>query len=77
MIYIPITTAMISVVGSSYIGSISVSVEDSEAMNTKKDAIEKVLLRAFNIENASDANFTIQSQEDMLETVGSITEILK
>ena len=68
---------MISVVGSSYIGSISVSVEDSEAMNTKKDAIEKVLLQAFNIENADDANFTIQSQEDMLETVGSITEILK
>lgn len=75
-IYIPITTAIISLVGSPYLSSISVSVESTEKMDEVKTLIENRLME-YLWTTSDNMKFTVQSQEDMLETASSITGILK
>lgn len=76
-IYIPISTALITITGSPYLASILVQVTNSEDMTLVKTEIENKLMAEFWNAKIADANFTVQSQADLLSSVSSITDILK
>lgn len=76
-VYIPITTAQISLMWTKYLSSISVMVDEEENMTTTKETITAKLLEIFKITDASKATFTVTSQEEALETLSSITATMK
>jgi putative ABC transport system permease protein len=76
-VFIPITTAEVSLAGTRYLSSISVMVDAEEYMNTTRDSITEKLLEAFKITDPEKATFTVTSQEDALETLSSITSTMK
>ncbi len=76
-IYIPISTALITITGSPYLASILVQVTNSDDMTLVKTEIENKLMIEFGNAKIADANFTVQSQADLLSSVSSITDILK
>ena len=75
-IYIPITTAQRFLSGADYISSISVQAESSEAMDEVKSQITNLLLYRHNISDAASADFSVSSQEDILESASSITQTM-
>jgi putative ABC transport system permease protein len=76
-IYVPLSTAIISLFGSPYISTISVQVWDAEKMDSAKEAINNRLLEAFKIADPTKATFTVQSQAETLDTLSTITSTLK
>lgn len=76
-VYIPLTTAQISLMWTKYLSSISVMVDEEENMTTTKEALTSKLLEVFEIADATKATFTITSQEEALETLSSITATMK
>lgn len=76
-IYVPLSTAIISLFGSPYISTISVQVSSAEKMDATKEAINNRLLEVFKITDPNKATFTVQSQADTLDTLSSITSTLK
>ncbi len=76
-IYVPLTTAQISLLGSNYLSSINVGIDSEQNMESAKEALNTTLLAALKITDASKATFTISSQADTLDTLSSITTTLK
>ncbi len=76
-IYIPITTAFVTITWSPYLASIFVQVTKSEDMDSVKSDIENKLMDIFWVSDIASANFTVQSQADLLTSVSSITGIMK
>lgn len=76
-IYVPITTAQISLLWSNYLSNINVQIDSEQNMETAKEAISTALLAALKITDVSKINFTISSQADTLDTLSSITTTLK
>ncbi len=76
-VYVPLTTAQISLLGSQYLSTISVMVDDEANMDSTKTAITEALLAAFNITDSTKATFTVSSQAEMLETLSSVTGTMK
>lgn len=74
MIYIPITTAQRYLTGSEAINSISIEVISEKAMDSAKQSVTLALLGTHKIANASEANFTVSSQADIVETIGNVTQ---
>jgi putative ABC transport system permease protein len=77
VIYMPLSTAQISLFGSPYLATISVQVDDAENMDTTKQAINTRLLEIFKISDPAKATFTVQSQAETLDTLSTITNTLK
>ncbi len=73
IIYIPITTCQKFLIGSDYVSSISVQAENSQLMASIVSAINNLLLMRHNIIDPASADFSILSQEDILESASSIT----
>ncbi len=76
-IYVPLSTAQISLFGSPYLASISVQIASADKMETAKEAINTRLLEVFKITDPTKATFTVSSQADTLDTLSSITSTLK
>ncbi|GAB0175215.1 MAG: ABC transporter permease [Candidatus Altimarinota bacterium] len=76
-LYVPLTTAQISLLGSNYLSTINVQIDSESNMDSAKEAINTALLGALKITDTSKANFTISSQADTLDTLSSITTTLK
>ena len=76
-VYIPITTAQISLMWTKYLSSISVMIDSEDNMTTAKDTITNKLLDVFSITDPDKATFTVTSQEEALETLSSITDTMK
>lgn len=76
-VYIPITTAQISLIWTTYLTSISVMVDSEDNMTTTKDALTTKLLEVFGITDPDKATFTVTSQEEALETLSGITDTMK
>lgn len=76
-VYVPLTTAQISLLGSQYLSTISVMVDDEANMDSTKTAITDALLVAFKITDSTKATFTVSSQAEMLETLSSVTGTMK
>jgi putative ABC transport system permease protein len=76
-IYIPFTTAQRFLMGNSnYISAIYVQTNDDKVINDVKTAINNLLMQRHNIFDASAADFSIITQQDILATASSITDTL-
>ena len=76
MIFIPITTAQKFLSGASYVSTINVQVESSQLMTQAKADITNLLLSKHNISDQQLADFSVLSQEDILESASSITNTM-
>ncbi|MBP6981534.1 ABC transporter permease [Candidatus Gracilibacteria bacterium] len=76
-IFIPLSTAQISLLGSNSISTISVMVDSEENMEIAKTAITEKLLSVFKITDPEKATFTVSSQAETLDTLSTITNTLK
>jgi len=76
MIYIPLTTAQKKLYGVKYLSSIIVETTGEEVMTQAMNQIGYTLLERHHIKDATKADFQIRNQQDMLNTVSSVTGIL-
>jgi putative ABC transport system permease protein len=75
-IFIPLTTAQIRILWSRTYSTISISVIDTNLADQTKADLETSLKTYLWIKPTATANFTVQSQSDMITTVSSITWML-
>jgi len=73
IVYIPLTTAQKLVFGVDHVNSISVSALSEKDMEKAKTELTNLLLTRHKIKNASQADFRIMSQEEILSTVSAVT----
>ncbi len=76
VIYIPLSTAQITISWSPYLSSIYISVASADIMTETQNTIQEALLKSLG-KTTDTQNFTIQNQADMLDSMSSITETLK
>ena len=76
MIFIPITTAQRFLAGADYVSTISIQAESSQAMAQVKTGATNLLLTLHNISDPLMADFSVLSQEDILEASTSITDTM-
>jgi len=76
MIFIPLTTAQRFLVGADYVSTISVQAESAQAMASVQSGITNLLLRLHNIGDPLMADFSVLSQQDILESASSITNTM-
>ena len=76
MVYIPYTTAQKYLSGDKYLTEIDVQVSDSDLMTSAQTEITNLLLSLHNISDAAAADFNIQNQADLLESISSISQTL-
>jgi len=76
MIYIPYTTAQKYLSGNKYLTEIDVQISDADLMTSAQTEITNLLLGLHNISDSTAADFSIQNQSDLLETITSTTQTL-
>jgi len=76
MIFIPLTTAQRFLAGADYISTISVQAENQQVMAQVQTGITNLLLMLHNIADPLMADFSVLSQEDILEFASSITNTM-
>lgn len=76
MVFIPLTTCQKLLAGNDYVSSISVQAESQQLMTQVQAQITSLLLQRHNISDPTLADFSVISQEDILETAASITNTL-
>jgi len=76
MIYIPYSTAQKYLSGDKYLTEIDVQVSDADLMTDTQTEITNLLLSLHNISDATSADFSINNQSDLLETITSTTQTL-
>jgi len=76
MVFIPISTAQKFLAGAEYVSTINVQAENSKVMEQAKTEITNLLLQRHNITTAEAADFSVLSQEDMLESASSIADTM-
>lgn len=72
-VYIPLFTAQNALFGVDYVSTIYVSAKNSNVMDAAENQIGFLLLERHNLAIPEDADFSISSQEDILETVSEVT----
>lgn len=72
-VYIPITTAQVSVFGINYLSSIAVSAKSSDVMTAAENQIGYFLLQRHKLSDPSKADFSIFSQQDILGAASQVT----
>ena len=72
-VWIPLTTAQKVVFGVSNISSIAMEANSPEVMTTAQDQVGYLLLSRHKINDPTKADFTIFSQNDILNTASSVT----
>jgi len=75
-IYIPIATLQRYISGNNYVSSISVQIKEADLMDLAETEITELLLARHNIANEDNADFSIQNQADMIDTMSSVTGTL-
>lgn len=73
IIYVPLTTAQKQLFGISYVSSISLSAKNEDAMSAARDEVGYFLLARHKISDPTQADFSISSQEDIINTMSSVT----
>jgi len=76
IIYIPYTTAQKYFSGNKYLSEIDVKISDANLMTTAQNDITNLLLMNHNISDATSADFNIQNQADLLESLSSVSQTL-
>jgi putative ABC transport system permease protein len=73
IVFIPLTTAMKVIFGSTSLTSISVEAKSANVMTQAQDEIGYLLLSRHKLNTPAQADFSILSQNDILNTASSIT----
>jgi putative ABC transport system permease protein len=73
IIYVPLTTAQKQLFGSNYLSSISLQAKSPEVMTEAQNQVGYFLLARHKISDASEADFSIFSQQDILNTATATT----
>src|SRR4030043_710726 len=73
VIYIPLSTAQKQLFGASNLTSIAVEAKSADVMTQAEDDIGYFLLKQHNLKDPASADFSIFSQNDILNTVSSVT----
>jgi putative ABC transport system permease protein len=73
IIYIPLSTAMKQVFGVNYLSSVAVEAKSKDIMTDAQNQIGYFLLTRHKINTPAQADFSIQSQNDILSTVNQVT----
>jgi putative ABC transport system permease protein len=76
LVFVPVTTAQTQLIGNSFVQSISVSATSADAMTVATTQIGTLLLQRHHLKSAQQADFTIQSQADILGAATSATGTL-
>ncbi len=76
MVFIPLTTAQKFLAGADYVSTINVQAESAQAMASVQSGITNLLLRLHNISDPLMADFSVLSQQDILESASSITNTM-
>ncbi|MFH1827050.1 MAG: FtsX-like permease family protein, partial [bacterium] len=64
------------ITGNTAVSNVNIQVSQEDLMTTAKDSITALLLQRHKIANAEDADFTIVSQADIMNTMTSVTDTL-
>lgn len=75
IIYVPLTTAMSQLFGVKYLSSIALEANSSDVMTTAQNEVGYFLLARHKIDDPTLADFSIFSQQDILNTAASTTGI--
>lgn len=73
IVFIPLTTAQKTVFGIDYVTSISLSASNANVITQAENDAGYLLLQRHKISNASQADFSMFSQADILNTASSVT----
>ncbi len=76
LVYIPISTAQRYITGSDLVSNINVQVTEAKLMTATQEQINNLLLMRHNIADATQADFSIMNQADIMNTMTSITDTL-
>ena len=72
-IYVPLTTAQKALFGVNHLSSIAVEAVSQDAMVQAEDDVGYLLLSRHKLSNPTDADFSIFSQNDILDTASQVT----
>ncbi len=75
-VYAPYNTVQHYLSSNDYLSSIDITVENKDEMTIVQDQIERLLLKRHGIADATNADFSIMNQSDILETASDITGTL-
>ena len=73
-IYVPLTTAQKQLFGANYLSSIALEAASSDVMVDAQNQVGYFLLARHNLADPSKADFSIMSQQDILNSASSVTE---
>ncbi len=76
VVYVPLKTLQLYLLGDDDLSSIYVEAQTQEQMDEVQSSIENLLLSRHDITDSQDADFRVASQEDLSETVSSVTGML-
>ena len=76
MVYVPLTTAQKQIFGRDNLTSIAVEAKNENVMVQAQDQIGYLLLNQHKLKIPAEADFTIMSQSDLLNTVSQVTGTL-
>lgn len=76
MVYVPLTTAQKQIFGRDNLTSIAVEAKSENVMVQAQDEIGYLLLSQHKLNSPAEADFTIMSQSDLLNTVSQVTGTL-
>lgn len=76
LIYIPLATAQRYLTGSSSVTNINIQVTNADLMTAAEEQINNLLLVRHKIADATEADFSIMNQADIMETMTSVTDTL-
>ena len=73
VVYVPLSTAQKQLFGSNYLTSIALEAKSADLMVTAQDEVGYFLLNRHKISDPTNADFSILSQQDMINTITSTT----
>lgn len=73
VVYVPLTTAQKQLFGVSHLTSIALEAASENVMTQAQNEVGYLLLSRHGMSDPSEADFSIMSQQDILETVSSVT----
>ncbi|HVT01731.1 MAG TPA: ABC transporter permease [Patescibacteria group bacterium] len=73
IVFVPLSTAQKQLFGQNYLSSISVEAKSPDVMEQARDEVGYYLLARHKISDPTQADFSIFSQEDILNTASSVT----
>ncbi|MDD2758365.1 MAG: ABC transporter permease [Patescibacteria group bacterium] len=76
LIYIPLATAQQYIIGNQSISNINIQVSSADLMSFVQAQVQELLLQRHRIADATQADFSIMNQADMLSAMSSVADTL-